>query len=176
MFIRSNFVTNSSTTSFVCFGSMYFGSDYTGFLARINELAKEYMPRYREEFAIEEDEPLMYEGELYLYHCAEFIGWVYQELYALKYPEKVKYETSGDGTSYSYVEAPAEVACDWRENSHNPWFAVTAFQSSADWGPTPFNPDKTTKEQKVAIIKEFCELVGIQYIEPEWWMEGYGVR
>jgi hypothetical protein len=174
MYYRSKFITNSSTTAFVCFGVRYNGSEHNTIFARLKELFQEHKAAYISEHDyLKESRFGQHRSD-----WANFIEWLYKREYLKLHPESLKSGKNYLGEAITYVSAPVYIHLSDPEfvDEDESWVIIYSSGFSCDWGPDEFDPYTKSKEQLTIDIEEFCDMFGFPNGDPKWWMEGYGVR
>jgi hypothetical protein len=172
MYYRSKFVTNSSTTAFVCFGTKHEGPDYQRVLARMLELFQEHKEEYLAEVTYRTEDDFTEDGSPY--DWVDFMEWIYRREYEKRHPESRRTGVNAYGKEITYVDSPVDIHM-YDQEYNDPWIIIYAYGASCDWGPDEVDLYQKSKEQMEADIKEFCEMFGFPQGQPKWWLEGYGV-
>jgi hypothetical protein len=165
MFIRLKFVTNSSSTAFVTFGLLYRSDDEEN--PHHWQTIQDALPQARQDWC-----------KSWTPEIHHLLNNSYKMKYKAKYPEKVEQRPSLDGNRgkiWEYIKLPVKVEAPGLEEYAEPYILVTVVDATTgtdDAEAEAFDPDKIPKQVMIADLKEFCELVGIEYIEASWYVKG----
>jgi hypothetical protein len=166
MFIRKAFITNSSSTAFVAYGMVYYADETDNSdWKKILEIALKSFPQ-------DEQDNLGENWSLDELDLRETIEGVYKKAFGEKHPESMKtYEYGGQTWSSPTVPLGFYVEDEYSD----PYLMVdyTGIGATAEhYAPQEFDPKKVSEPKMIEALKEFCELTGIPFKEPKWYVVG----
>jgi len=170
MFIRSKYITNSSTTAFVCFGNLYRQPELDGIYDRIRLLYEQHKDTYKASHSWAKEQLND------LNDLREFIMWLYQKEYEKKHPES-RIGWNDNGIERTYVKTPVKITtCDLDRHDPDDYYMIFyVLCRSCDWEPEGFDPYEMSPEEVQKYIDEFCDMFELPKGSAKWWVEGYGL-